>query len=1359
MTGFTQNLLDKLTRRVTGLSPLDPGLTGQVTDYAIISLDPDGRVTSWNLGAKAIKGYQPMEILGRSFACFYTEEDRAAGKPARMLSLAATEGRASEEGWRVRKDGSRFWASVTITPVLDAQDRLVGFAKVTQDLTARKRDEERILHLSRLYATLSQANQAIMQARSEAQLYRETTRIFVEHGKFDLSWVAVPDPVTGQVRVAAAHGPSALAYLDGVTITWEAGQATSQGPVGVSLREGRSVVVQDWAQDEAMAPWKDRARAFGFRSSGAFPVLRGGQAVAALTLYSREAGFFQEDRCRLLEEMMGNVAFVLDKWDEERRRIEAEAEVRAASAQFRSSFADATIAKCISGLDGRFLTLNGGFCRLTGYDRQELVGKSFAELTHPADRPRTLEYASSLLSGAAATRRFEKRYLHRDGHAVWVEVHTVLVRDAEGQPLHFATDLVDISGRKAAEERLLSTTALLEQSQSLAHVGGWEMDLDTGDVYWTDELFRLVDLEPGALVPDLEATLGFLTPPSRAEVSGAWAAAAVQCADLDLQVELTSAARRRLWAHFKVRFTGRPGMPQRALGAIRDITEEKAREQALRDSEARHRQTLDRLSRVLAQVNDMIWYASGDGSTVTDVSDAFERIYGQPREALLNTPGLWLQVVHPEDRALARQTSVDLFARGRADAQYRIIRPDGAIRWIRDRKSVTRDAGGAVIEIGGITTDITDQKETEQTAVAQRDLGLRLNQGRDPDGNLRLALEAALTLAGLDAGAIYRALPAPGGFRRIVAQGLGEPDPARPGPFGPETGPGRRLAAGEDLFGTEASEDPGLAVLARTEGLGSLAALPLLQSGRMFGVLFLASHRTAQIPPGRVPALLILAAQVAAFLAGLEAKEVLDRQARDLSEQVEARTRELSLAKEAAEAATRAKSAFLANMSHEIRTPLNAVLGFSQLLLRETNLPARHQDYLRTINRAGDHLLTLINDVLDLSRIEAGHAELAEESFNLPLLVEDLVSLFQPKAGAKGLALEAGVAPGVPVWVRGDPRKLRQILINLVGNAVKFTVRGSVRVTAEAQAAPDGHRLTFAVRDTGPGIEAGDLDRIFSAFEQARAGAVGGGAGLGLTISRHLSRLLGGDLAVETEPGRGSCFRLTLTLRAGQAPPAPAPASRPPAKVPEGQTCRLLIVDDRRDNRELLRAMLEPAGFTTREAANGLEALAQFAAWAPHGVLMDLQMPVLGGLEAIRRLRATPEGRAAVILAVSASTMPASRQEALDAGADGFLGKPFKAAELLADLGELLHLAAPREPGAPAQAPSGAADPFSLAAETAGQLRHAAVLAHYDVLARLCADLAAEGNPAAAQLDAFIQHFDYPGLIRFLDALEEPSHD
>jgi signal transduction histidine kinase len=420
--------------------------------------------------------------------------------------------------------------------------------------------------------------------------------------------------------------------------------------------------------------------------------------------------------------------------------------------------------------------------------------------------------------------------------------------------------------------------------------------------------------------------------------------------------------------------------------------------------------------------------------------------------------------------------------------------------------------------------------------------------------------------------------------------------------------------------------------------------------------------------------------QVEEVLARIEHQLTIQRLSKQLrwqNQQLQEEIVERKKAEEDAAAANRAKSEFLANMSHELRTPLNAILGFTQVMNRNPQLEPEQREYLDIINRSGEHLLDLINDILDLSKIEAGALYLHEKNFDLYRLLDNLEELFQIQAEQKNLDLVFTIAPDVPQYIKTDEQKLRSCLLNLISNGIKFTTYGSVSLVVERCEALDSY-LEFSVSDTGLGMKPEELESLFDAFVQTSAGlASAEGTGLGLAITKKFVQLMGGEITVNSVFGEGTTFQFTIALaEAGVADAIAPPRQRVIGIESPQDTYRILVVDDTKTNRLLLVKLLEPIGFAVREAANGLEGIALWESWHPHLILLDTRMPAVGGLEATRAIRTREREMSAaeptIIIALTASVFEERRGEILAAGSDDYLRKPFSEEIIFAKIAQHL---------------------------------------------------------------------------------------
>ena len=485
--------------------------------------------------------------------------------------------------------------------------------------------------------------------------------------------------------------------------------------------------------------------------------------------------------------------------------------------------------------------------------------------------------------------------------------------------------------------------------------------------------------------------------------------------------------------------------------------------------------------------------------------------------------------------------------------------------------------------------------------------------------------------------------------------------------------------------------------------------------------------------------------------------------ARQLSisrQELEKSSQKLQIKAQEAEAANLAKSTFLANMSHELRTPLNAILGFSQLMSRDATINDPQKESLDIINRSGEHLLNLINDILEMSKIEAGKLVLNETTFNLHLLLETIEVMFRVRAENKGLWFKFDLEANLPQYIVSDDRKLRQLLINLLGNAIKFTPYGGVTLKAfvcsSSSISHDRIKLCFSVIDTGKGIADTELDRLFDPFVQTASGIKSsGGTGLGLAISRQFAKLMGGEITAKSILGKGSTFSVNIQAKLAEVPnlETVTPYQQVKYLAPGQPNYRIAIADDCDTNRLVLVRLLESVGFITKTADNGKEAIELWQTWQPDLIWMDMRMPVMDGYTATRQIKNSSSDRTPIIIAITASAFEEQKEKIIAAGCDDFVAKPFTEGAILDKLSQHLGVEfTSTESEAIALIPENSPaistiDLTSLSPELVSKINQAAIAVDSSQIEQLITKIPEDKQYIVRAITQMLNSYDFDGII------------
>ena len=481
-----------------------------------------------------------------------------------------------------------------------------------------------------------------------------------------------------------------------------------------------------------------------------------------------------------------------------------------------------------------------------------------------------------------------------------------------------------------------------------------------------------------------------------------------------------------------------------------------------------------------------------------------------------------------------------------------------------------------------------------------------------------------------------------------------------------------------------------------------------------------------------------------------------------LEEMVMERTNELAAAKEAADMANKSKSLFLANMSHELRTPMNVILGFANIVAQDANITANQKENLKMILKSGEHLLAIINNILDITKIESGKLEAETFDFDLEELIGDLISMLRIRAAAKNLTLTLDKISSFPKFINTDPAKLRQIIINLVGNAIKFTDKGEIIIKSNVvplKQNSNKHMLNFEIIDTGIGIALQDLDKIFQPFVQLGTRE---GTGLGLTITQKYIKLLGGEISAKSEKGRGSSFEFSITYKPvhyGIIPKSSAGKKGRITSFENADKYKILIVEDHRESRQLLRNVIAPFGFQIFEVENGLQSVEFFKNNRPHLIFMDRRMPVLDGLSATAEIRKIEGSVETVIIAVTAHAFAEERREMLEAGCNDFIAKPFSAERIFTAIEKNLKIRAIRveeyESGEATPLPIDAADIAKIPPSLRTRLENAIIKLDIGLIKNIINDISEQNNTLADILTIYADNLNFNPILNALQSIQE----
>jgi two-component system, sensor histidine kinase and response regulator len=875
---------------------------------------------------------------------------------------------------------------------------------------------------------------------------------------------------------------------------------------------------------------------------------------------------------------------------------------------FREVFEYAPFGMCVSGLDGRFIKVNGTFCRMLGHSEQELLGTTFAELTHPDDRELSLQMPEQLRWEPGCVEA-EKRYIHRSGSVVWAHTRISLTRGSDGNPQYFLAHVEDITERRRTREALRESEERFRIMADGCPSAMWVTNAEGGIQFINRAFEELI----GTSYEKMEGHQWqmALHPEDAPEYLGAFQRAVREHAPFNAETRSLCANGKWRWfaSHAEPRFSS-GGVFLGHVGISPDITERKRGEEALRAS-------LDR-NRMLAHALE----SAGECISITDTEDrilyvngAFHRIYGYAEDELVGRPIAMLRSARTSTETQDEILPATMGGAWRGELWNRT--KDGREFPISLATSVVYDEDGKRVALVGVARDITQRKHAEQALLSSEEKFRQLAENvrevfwmMPPAANEMLYISPAYEqIWGRTCDSVYQN---PMSWADAI-----HPDDLE----------SAHLKFARQMQGEAVESEYRIRTPDGQEKWIRDRAFPIRdKDGQLIRVVGVAE---------------------------------------DITERKEAEAT-VRGATEAAEAASRSKSEFLANMSHEIRTPMNGIMGMTALAL-DTELSAEQRGYLEMVKNSADSLLTVINTILDFSKIEAGKLDMEAIEFGLRDILEPTLKTLALRAHDKSIALNCQFPPDVPENLVGDAGLLRQVISNLVGNAIKFTARGEVILQVECEREEEGQAwLHFSVRDTGIGIPLEKQAGIFEAFAQADSSITRsyGGTGLGLTISRRLVEMMGGRIWVESMPGEGATFHFTARFGIGKQ------ANPNRLEWANVENLAVLVVDHNVTNRRILEEMLtswrmkpvqaEDARAAMRRLEEALDTEVPFSL-----VLVDADMPEIDGFTLVEQIRREPRLAGAAIIMLTSASQRGDAARCRKLGVAAHLSKPVGQSELL----------------------------------------------------------------------------------------------
>ncbi len=1252
----------------------------------IWSIDIRGCYTFINPAVEKIYGYTSSETIGCKLTQFVAPEYRSRERKLLRRLLQEGEPLLQHETRYQRQDGKQIYVLVNAIALRDSEGRIRGATGTTIDITERRQQEEALRAMVEGSAAAAGMEYFHACVRSIANVLQVKYALLAEYSN------------------ATQNRARSLAFWLGNRWSEPIEYELPDTPCDVVLKTAKTCYYSRSLQN--LFPKDLGLVTLNAQSYLGLPIQTAqGEILGYLAILDDKPMFATAHTESILK-------LFADRTAAEIQRLKSEQALQQSEQRFRAIFNSMFQLIGLLNPDGTVLELNQTALDFIGLEQAQVVGKPFWELPWWNRSGALQQQLRAAISQASQGEfiRYQVEATGVQGKTLTLDFSLKPVLDEQGRAILLIPEGRDISDRVSAQVQLQQTTERLQYllSSSPAIIYSAEICGPYRATFMSENVQMILGYEAREFLENPNFWRDRIHPEDRDRLFGKIPNLLSQ-GTLSAEYRFLHADGSYRWLDDRMRSVAdETGNTRECVGYWIDITERKIAQEAFQASQRRY-QTLAEASPV------GIFHTDAAGNCLY-VNQRWCEITGISQVESLG-PG-WMSTLHPEDRSrVSQECHTASEHQVPFKSEYRFLHPDGKITWVMGQTIAETHPNGTLKGYIGTISDISDRKLAENDLLerSERDRALftlfqRMRQTLELDQIFAATTQDLRQLLESDRVVVYRCPPeadmtsiwesvgqdwvplmaAPDGKppkKQLAVQRLKDAEAAlsawnltlealdqrdrQPNPLYPQPSDLPCLVT-PDL--TQAPLNPEeLPHLYRLQ-VQAYLIVPIFAHNQLWGLLAIYQNSG---PRDWKQADVNIAIQIATQLGvALQQAQLLER--------TQKQAQALQKAAIAADTANRAKSEFLANMSHELRTPLNAILGFSQVMTRDRSLNSQQAEQLRIINRAGEHLLDLINDILEMSKIEAGRTGFHEASFDLWDLLENLKTMLRLKAKSKGLQLDFELDPQVPQFISTDEGKLRQVLLNILGNAIKFTKTGGiflrVRVASNEGMEPGetvlGDRLQklfFEIEDTGPGIAAHEMHRLFEPFAQTETGMKSGqGTGLGLPISQKFVELMGGQIQVRSIPNQGTVFCFDLTPGQGEPVKSPQRQAKPRAVAlaPNQPEYRILAVDDAFESRLLLITLFSGLGFSVQGAATGREALEIWETWDPHLIWMDMRMPDIDGFEATRRIKATPKGQNTVVIALTASAFEGDRQLVLAAGCNDFIHKPFREELLLSKVGE-----------------------------------------------------------------------------------------